>query len=800
MLAALHTLTDPWAEPVVRRALLEVALLGRDRRRAGLLDRLLRPLLQRRVAGPRAAAGARHRRAHGRPAAARRRRRPARRRARDRRRRPGAGHRPRHRGRGRGHDAVRRRRAARALARLAAGAAEPALRRRPRRLGRRPRARRRAGRRSSSRALALLHAPAAGRRLRPPQRAGRSACARCVVDLALLALVALALLVAVQGLGNLLVVAVLRRPGVGRAAGGAADGADDGGVGRRRRASPASAGCTSPTTPAPPRAPRSRRCSSPPTCWRASAAASPRAPERRMSQPFGAGAADARLPARTTPGAVSGAPHHNGHRRPPSIAVVGGGFGGVGAVVDAAPRRLRGRHRLRARRADRRRLAPQHLSRRRLRRPVAPLRVLVRAEPALVAPLRAAGRDPGLPRGRRAAPRRARPHPHAHRGAAGALGRRARHVGAADERRPARGRRAAHRLRPALGARRCRRSRASTASRARPSTPRGGATTSTSPASASRWSAPAAARSRSCPRSSRSSSTSTSTSARRAGRSRRWTSPTRSARSGCSSASRVLQRLDRAGDLRLHGARRRRDDEPALAAAALPRASRAGRSPKAIDDPELRRKVTPRDEVGCKRIMLTDEWYPTLTQPNVELVTDRIAEVTPTGIRTEDGVERPADVLVLATGFKTHGFVAPMEIVGAGGRTLAEEWARRAARLPRHERARLPEHVPALRAEHQRRHRLGHLHDRGRDGPRDRRARRARARRRARRSRCGPRPPRPSTASCAPRWPTPSGTPGCTNWYVDENGNDPNQWPWLWSTYRRRTAQIEPGTYELSPS
>jgi hypothetical protein len=38
---------------------------------------------------------------------------------------------------------------------------------------------------------------------------------------------------------------------------------------------------------------------------------------------------------------------------------------------------------------------------------------------------------------------------------------------------------------------------------------------------------------------------------------------------------------------------------------------------------------------------------------------------------------------------------------------------------------------------------------------------------------------------------------GCTSWYVDENGNDPNQWPWLWSTYRRRTARIEPGAYEL---
>ena len=85
--------------------------------------------------------------------------------------------------------------------------------------------------------------------------------------------------------------------------------------------------------------------------------------------------------------------------------------------------------------------------------------------------------------------------------------------------------------------------------------------------------------------------------------------------------------------------------------------------------------MTPSDEIGCKRLMLTDDWYPTLTKPNVELVTDRIEEVTPAGIRTADGTERPADVLVLATGFKTHGFVAPMEIVGAEGRTLAEEWA-----------------------------------------------------------------------------------------------------------------------------
>src|SRR5271165_6986326 len=94
----------------------------------------------------------------------------------------------------------------------------------------------------------------------------------------------------------------------------------------------------------------------------------------------------------------------------------------------------------------------------------------------------------------------------------------------------------------------------------------------------------------------------------------------------------------------------------------------------AIKDAELRAKVTPSDEIGCKRIMLTDEWYPTLEKPNVELVSERIEEVTPTGIKSADGTERLADVIVLATGFESHAFVAPMEVIGAGGRALAEEW------------------------------------------------------------------------------------------------------------------------------
>src|SRR5207247_10573895 len=99
------------------------------------------------------------------------------------------------------------------------------------------------------------------------------------------------------------------------------------------------------------------------------------------------------------------------------------------------------------------------------------------------------------------------------------------------------------------------------------------------------------------------------------------------------------------------------------------------RTIKAIPDPVPRAAVTPEDELGCKRLMLTDEWFATLTKPNVELITAPVAEITPGAVRLGDGSERGADVLVLATGFKTHGFVAPMEVIGAGGRSLAEEWS-----------------------------------------------------------------------------------------------------------------------------
>jgi cation diffusion facilitator CzcD-associated flavoprotein CzcO len=217
----------------------------------------------------------------------------------------------------------------------------------------------------------------------------------------------------------------------------------------------------------------------------------------------------------------------------------------------------------------------------------------------------------------------------------------------------------------------------------------------------------------------------------------------------------------------------------------------------AIADPELRRKVTPTDAMGCKRIMLTDDWYPTLTLPNVGLISDRIEAVTPSGIRTADGAERRYDAIVLATGFKTHGFVTPMEIAGAGGRTLAEAWAG----LPR---AYLGLSVPDFpnlfllygpntnggsgsvvnTLESGIGHVVAALDELAAADARRIEVSRDAAERFDRELR---------DALAGTVWHT-----GCTNWYVDENGNDPNQWPWVWTTYRRRTGRLEPGAYELA--
>ena len=93
-----------------------------------------------------------------------------------------------------------------------------------------------------------------------------------------------------------------------------------------------------------------------------------------------------------------------------------------------------------------------------------------------------------------------------------------------------------------------------------------------------------------------------------------------------------------------------------------------------VADPGLRAKLTPTYPLGCKRLIYANGFLPTFSRPNTELVTEAIARITPHGIVTADGRERPIDVLVCATGFDTVQLLSTLQVTGRGGRTLREAW------------------------------------------------------------------------------------------------------------------------------
>lgn len=91
-----------------------------------------------------------------------------------------------------------------------------------------------------------------------------------------------------------------------------------------------------------------------------------------------------------------------------------------------------------------------------------------------------------------------------------------------------------------------------------------------------------------------------------------------------------------------------------------------------IRDPELRAKVTPDFRIGCKRMLISNDYYPALDRENVDVVTDGIAEVRPNSIVTKDGTEREIDALIVATGFHVTDSPTYETIFGRDGRSLTE--------------------------------------------------------------------------------------------------------------------------------
>jgi cation diffusion facilitator CzcD-associated flavoprotein CzcO len=96
-----------------------------------------------------------------------------------------------------------------------------------------------------------------------------------------------------------------------------------------------------------------------------------------------------------------------------------------------------------------------------------------------------------------------------------------------------------------------------------------------------------------------------------------------------------------------------------------------------VPDPKLRAQLTPNYRFGCKRVLISNDFYPAIQRPNVEFVTDGIREIREQSVVTQEGVEHPADVLIYATGFRATEPLHDTRIVGRNGLDIHQAWKER---------------------------------------------------------------------------------------------------------------------------
>jgi cation diffusion facilitator CzcD-associated flavoprotein CzcO len=94
-----------------------------------------------------------------------------------------------------------------------------------------------------------------------------------------------------------------------------------------------------------------------------------------------------------------------------------------------------------------------------------------------------------------------------------------------------------------------------------------------------------------------------------------------------------------------------------------------------LTDPQVRRQAWPDYTFGCKRVLFSSAFLPALQRDNVQLVTDAVAGLAPTGVVTADGRLHEVDCVIYGTGFRTNDFMFPMQVTGAAGRELQDVWA-----------------------------------------------------------------------------------------------------------------------------
>ncbi|MCH0540175.1 NAD(P)/FAD-dependent oxidoreductase [Streptomyces sp. MUM 203J] len=219
---------------------------------------------------------------------------------------------------------------------------------------------------------------------------------------------------------------------------------------------------------------------------------------------------------------------------------------------------------------------------------------------------------------------------------------------------------------------------------------------------------------------------------------------------------------------------------------------------RAIKDPALRAKLTPSYRIGCKRILLSNDYYPALAKPNVDVVASGLKEIRGRTLVAADGSEAEADVIVFGTGFHVTDLPIAERVVGAEGVSLAEAWKDGMESLRGATAAGFPNWMTVigpntglgnssmiLMIESQLNYMADFVRQLSLLGPGAALA------------------PRPSAVAAWNRrvqsrmertvWK--SG--GCDSWYLDASGRNTTLWPGTTSEFRRATRAVDLGEYEV---
>ncbi len=219
-----------------------------------------------------------------------------------------------------------------------------------------------------------------------------------------------------------------------------------------------------------------------------------------------------------------------------------------------------------------------------------------------------------------------------------------------------------------------------------------------------------------------------------------------------------------------------------------------------VPDPELREKLTPRYRFGCKRTLISNDYYPALQQANVELVTDSLASVTPNTIVTADGAEREVDTIILATGFHVSDMPVAAWVRGRGGVTMEQAWqgspqaylGTTVAGFPNMfllvgPNTGLGHNSIVFMIESQLNYVMDCIEHLDRSGERVFEVREDVQERYNREL---------QSKLEGSVWT--SG--GCVSWYLDAHGRNSTMWPGFTWPFRRRTRRFDPADYELAPA